>query len=51
MAVLLISSELPELIAMSDRVYVIRAGRVAAELSGADINDHMITRHAAGAVH
>jgi ABC-type sugar transport system ATPase subunit len=51
MAVLLISSELPELIAMSDRIYVIRAGRVAAELSGADINDHMIMRHAAGAVH
>lgn len=51
MAVLLISSELPELIAMSDRIYVIRGGRVAVELSGADINDHMIMRHAAGAVH
>jgi ABC-type sugar transport system ATPase subunit len=51
MGVLLISSELPELIAMSDRVYVMRAGRIAAELSGADINDHLIMQHAAGAVH
>jgi ribose transport system ATP-binding protein len=51
LGVLLISSELPELIAMSDRVYVMRAGRVAAELSGSDVNDHMIMQHAAGAVH
>jgi ABC-type sugar transport system ATPase subunit len=51
MGVLLISSELPELIAMSDRIYVMRAGRVAAELEGADINERRIMQHAAGAVH
>ena len=51
MGVLLISSELPELIAMSDRVYVMRAGRIAAELSGANINDRTIMQHAAGAAH
>jgi ABC-type sugar transport system ATPase subunit len=51
LGVLLISSELPELMAMSDRVYVMRAGRIEAELSGADINEHTIMRHAAGATH
>jgi len=34
-AVLLISSELPELLALADRVLVMRAGRVAGELAGA----------------
>ncbi len=33
-AVLLISSELPELLALSDRIYVLYQGRVAAELPG-----------------
>ena len=33
-AILLISSELPELIAMSDRIVVMRQGRVSATLSG-----------------
>ena len=33
-AVLLISSELPELLALADRVLVMRAGRVAGELAG-----------------
>ena len=51
MGVLLISSELPELMAMSDRVYVMRAGRIVAALSGAGINEQTIMRHAAGAAH
>jgi ribose transport system ATP-binding protein len=33
-AVLLISSELPELLALADRVLVMRGGRVAGELAG-----------------
>ena len=33
-AVLLISSELPELLALADRVLVMRAGRIAGELAG-----------------
>ena len=33
-AVLLISSELPELLALSNRIYVIHNGRVVRELSG-----------------
>jgi ABC-type sugar transport system ATPase subunit len=31
-AILMISSELPELIGMSDRIYIMRAGAVVAEL-------------------
>jgi len=49
LGVLLISSELPELMAMSDRVYVMRAGRIETELSGTDINEQTIMRYAAGA--
>jgi ABC-type sugar transport system ATPase subunit len=49
LGVLLISSELPEMIAMSDRVYVIRAGRIEAELAGAEIEEQRIMRFAAGA--
>lgn len=51
LGVLLISSELPELMAMSDRVYVMRAGKIAAELSGPEINEETIMKHAAGAIH
>jgi ABC-type sugar transport system ATPase subunit len=36
MATLLISSELPELLAISDRIIVLREGRIAGELSGPD---------------
>jgi len=32
--ILLISSDLPEVIAMSDRIYVMRDGRLVAELPG-----------------
>ncbi len=34
MATVLISSELPEILTLSDRVFVIRAGRIAGELDG-----------------
>jgi ABC-type sugar transport system ATPase subunit len=33
MAIVMISSELPEIIAMSDRIVVMRAGRIRGELS------------------
>ena len=43
-AVLLISSELPELLALSDRIYVLYQGQIAAELpGGADSEESVIT--------
>jgi ABC-type sugar transport system ATPase subunit len=47
--VLLISSELPELMALSDRIYVMRAGRIAAELARGGASEQAIMRYAAGA--
>ncbi len=41
-AVLLISSELPEVLALSDRVIVIRSGNVSGELVGHSINQKFI---------
>lgn len=43
-AVLLISSDTPEVIALSDRVYVMADGRIAGELSGPDITEEAIMR-------
>ena len=38
-AVLLISSELPELIGISDRILVMRSGRIAGEVEGSRLRD------------
>lgn len=48
MAVLLISSELPELLALSDRVVVLREGRVELELDGDAIEEEAVLRAALG---
>ena len=47
-AILLISSELPEVLALSDRIMVMRAGRIVAELDRADANEHVVMLHATG---
>jgi ABC-type sugar transport system ATPase subunit len=47
--VLLISSDLPEVLAMSDRLYVMRSHRVIAELSGGDRSPETVMAHATGA--
>jgi ribose transport system ATP-binding protein len=49
MAIMMISSELPELIGMSDRVVVLRDGRVAGALP-AGASEEAIMRLAAGEV-
>ena len=41
-AILMISSELTEVIGMADRVVVMRQGRVAGELSGSDVTEESI---------
>ncbi|MBW7905932.1 MAG: sugar ABC transporter ATP-binding protein [Phycisphaerae bacterium] len=47
-AVLLVSSEMPELLALSDRVLVMRGGRVAGELAGERMTQENILRLATG---
>jgi len=48
LAVIMVSSEIPEIIGMSDRVIVMREGRIAAELGDRDITPETLVRHAAG---
>jgi len=48
LAVIMVSSEIPEVVGMSDRVIVMRDGRIAAELEGDDIRPETLVRHAAG---
>jgi rhamnose transport system ATP-binding protein len=49
LAIILISSELPELIGMADRVIVLREGRKAAELPRAEATQEAVIRAAADA--
>jgi ribose transport system ATP-binding protein len=49
LGILMISSELQEVIGMSDRVLVMREGRIAGEVSGERITEHDIMRLATGA--
>ena len=44
-AVLMISSELPELLGMSDRIYVMNEGRLIAEMAAKDASQEIITGH------
>ncbi len=47
-AILMISSELPEILGMSDRILVMQAGRLAAEFSAADATQEKILAAALG---
>src|SRR4029079_8249190 len=49
LAIVLISSELPELIGMCHRIVVLRAGRLTAEFSGADVDQERVIRAATDA--
>lgn len=48
LAVIMVSSEIPEILGMSDRVIVMREGRIAAELAGAEVTPERLVRAAAG---
>lgn len=48
LAVIMVSSEIPEVLGMSDRVIVMREGRIAAELAGDALTPETLVRHAAG---
>ncbi|MHB1307642.1 MAG: sugar ABC transporter ATP-binding protein [Limisphaerales bacterium] len=45
-AILLVSSELPELLSLSDRLVVLREGRIAAQLDRIDASPEVVLRHA-----
>jgi len=47
LAILMVSSELPEAIGLCDRIYVMREGAVAAELRASEATEEVIMRHAA----
>lgn len=47
-SVVVISSEMPEIIGISHRVLVMREGRITGELTGNDINENEIVGYAAG---
>lgn len=49
-SILMVSTDLPELIGISDRVIVMREGRIVLEISGKDMNQEMILAHASGGV-
>ena len=48
LSVIMVSSEIPEIMGMSDRVIVMREGRIAAELEGDTLSPESLVRHAAG---
>ncbi len=48
--ILMVSSELPEILGMSDRILVIAQGRLAGELSGAEATQEKILAYATGFV-
>ena len=48
LSVIMVSSEIPEIIGMSDRVIVMREGRIVAELTHNDISPETLVSHAAG---
>jgi rhamnose transport system ATP-binding protein len=48
LAVLMISSELPEVLGMADRILVMREGRITAELSRAEASEDLVMRAATG---
>ena len=48
LAVIMVSSEIPEILGMSDRAIVMREGRMVAELQGDRLTPETLVRHAAG---
>ena len=48
LSVIMVSSEIPEVLGMSDRVIVMREGQMVAELAGDDLSPETLVRHAAG---
>jgi inositol transport system ATP-binding protein len=48
--VVMISSEMPELLGMCDRIYVMSKGRIAAELQRSQFSQELIMQYATGSM-
>lgn len=48
LSIIMVSSEIPEVLGMADRVIVMREGRIVAEVSKEDMTPETLVRHAAG---
>lgn len=45
-SIIMVSSEMPEIIGIADRVYIMREGRISGELSDAELSEQMLIQHA-----
>jgi len=50
MSIIMISSELPEVLGMSDRVYIVSAGKITGELPRGEATQEKIMKLALGTV-
>lgn len=48
MAIILVSSEMPEIIGLSDRVFVVRGGKLVFECSKEEVTQELLGKHALG---
>jgi len=48
LAVIMVSSEIPEILGMSNRVIVMREGRIVSELTDDDLKPETLVQYAAG---
>lgn len=48
LSIIMVSSEIPEILGLSDRVIVMREGRMVAEIAGDELSPEKLVRHAAG---
>lgn len=48
MAIILVSSEMPEILGMSDRIFVVRNGKIAAECTKEEATQELLGKHALG---
>lgn len=49
-SIIMVSSEMPELIGMSDRIFVMRHGKIAGELQRQDFSQELILEYASGLI-
>ena len=49
-AVLLVTSELPEVLSLSDRIYIVKDGTIMGELNGRGVTQEMLMKHAIGGI-